>query len=87
MIAPDETGPFRSVPFVADRIGWHERTLRRRCVAVTAWLDGYRKSGLDVVSYTIESNSIPAMRLGAMWRIPVWWMTAVVETAKTPTAP
>lgn len=83
----DEHGPYRSIPFVADRIGWHERTLRRRCISVADWLAAQQQSGLSIVSHTIATGTIPAMRLGAMWRIPVWWMTAVVETAKTPPAP
>jgi hypothetical protein len=78
----EEHGPFRSVPFVAARIGWHERTIRRRCVSVAQWREEQRASGRTVLEHTMATGTIPALRLGAMWRIPVWWLSAIIDAAE-----
>lgn len=64
----EERGKFRSVPYVARRLGWDERTLRRHLVSVTEWT-GY------------DSGAVPSVRLGAMWRIPAWWLDEMLKLA------
>lgn len=55
---------FCPVPHVAARLEWDERTLRRHLVSIEEWrrLGGY------------ESGKVPSMRLGAMYRVPKWWL-------------
>ena len=81
-IEGEEHGPFRSVPFVAARIGWHERTIRRHCVSVIEWVAAQRESGLSVLGYTERTGDIPALKLGALWRVPTWWLVAVLEAGR-----
>lgn len=56
--------------YVAKRLGWHERTIRRHLVPIGEW----RK----------ESGSVPVVRLGAREYVPRWWLDATLRALTGP---
>lgn len=81
-IEGEEHGPFRSVPFVARALHEPERTLRHRCRDVCTWVASMHAERMTIVEYTMTSRTVPALKLGALWRIPVWWYTAIIEAGE-----
>lgn len=78
-LSGEEFGPFRSVPYVARRLRWSPRTLRSHCVNLLDWIAEMRAERRTVHEHVARSGTVPAMKVGAMWRIPVWWYKAVEE--------
>ena len=81
---PGEAGAFRTVPFVARRLGWTERTIRRRLVPTWEWRREMLRTQRSIVQHTHESGQIPAMLLGRTWKIPAWWLVAILREGEAP---
>lgn len=82
-MSDEERGPFRSVAFVARMLGLPERSLRRQLVPAVEWRETRRATGAAVVDHTTLTGTVPSVRVGAMYRIPAWWLTAMLDAARS----
>lgn len=66
-------GPHLSTGDVAAVLDWQPRTVRGHLMPLRQWRE------LVEESPEMYASAIPAMRLGAHWRVPRWWLEHVLE--------